>query len=100
MNWIERNLLFQGVFIGASVIPGLRGCSVYVKELDRGELFDAMDARRTVAATDKIFMEFSCNGRLMGEEFETSEAPTLDFAGLGDGEVRDNPKKVRRTGFM
>jgi len=35
-----------------------------------------------------------------GEEFETSEAPTLDFAGLGDGEVRDNPKKVRRTGFM
>ncbi|MCH1408329.1 MAG: hypothetical protein L7V87_04800 [Verrucomicrobiales bacterium] len=67
MNWIERNLLFQGVFIGASVIPGLRGCSVYVKELDRGELFDAMDARRTVAATDKIFMEFSCNGRLMGK---------------------------------
>lgn len=50
---------------------------VYVKELTRENLFDAMDARRTVAATDKIFMEFSCNGHLMGEIFTTTELPTL-----------------------
>jgi len=60
---------------------------VYVKELDRGKLFDAMDARRTVAATDKIFMEFSCNGHLMGEEFETSEAPTLEMKVKGTAPI-------------
>lgn len=48
---------------------------VYVKELNRKEIFDALDARRTCAATDKIFMEFSCNGRIMGEVFESGEPP-------------------------
>ncbi|MEO0444819.1 MAG: hypothetical protein AAF191_01950 [Verrucomicrobiota bacterium] len=54
---------------------------VYVRKGDftRLGLFDAMDARRTVAATDKIFMEFSCNGHLMGEIFETEEPPTLSM---------------------
>jgi hypothetical protein len=54
---------------------------VYVKEgLTREGIFDAMDARRTCAATDKIFMEFSCNGRLMGEIFESDEMPTFKIA--------------------
>lgn len=60
---------------------------VYVKQLDREHLFDAMDARRTVAATDKIFMELSCNGHLMGEEFETKEAPTLEMKVLGTAPI-------------
>ncbi len=47
---------------------------VYVKEgFTREGVFDAMDARRTCAATDKIFMEFSCNGHLMGEIFESNK---------------------------
>ena len=50
---------------------------VYVKELTREGIFEAMDMRRTAAATDKIFMEFSCNGHLMGEIFETSEKPSF-----------------------
>lgn len=51
---------------------------VYVKEgFTREAIFEAMDARRTCAATDKIFMEFSCNGHLMGEIFESNE--TLNF---------------------
>ena len=52
---------------------------VYVKQgLTREEIFDAMDARRTCAATDKIFMEFSCNGRLMGEIFKSDEMPVFE----------------------
>ncbi|MEM6916710.1 MAG: hypothetical protein AAF491_09115, partial [Verrucomicrobiota bacterium] len=60
---------------------------VYVKNLDRKHLFDAMDARRTVAATDKIYLEFSCHGHLMGEELETSEAPTLEMKILGTAPI-------------
>ena len=60
---------------------------VYVKDLNRLELFDAMDARRTTAATDKIFMEFSCNGHLMGELFELSEAPELKMAVHGTAPI-------------
>jgi hypothetical protein len=57
---------------------------VYVKEgLTRKEIFDAMDARRTCAATDKIFMEFSCNGRLMGEIFESDEMPVFEVSVKG-----------------
>lgn len=36
-----------------------------------------MDARRTTAATDKVFMAFSCNVQIMGEIFETEEIPSL-----------------------
>ncbi|MEM1294939.1 MAG: hypothetical protein AAGH89_06205 [Verrucomicrobiota bacterium] len=53
---------------------------VYVKEFTRKGVFDAMDARRTTAATDKIFMEFSCNGHMMGEIFETSDKPSFKIA--------------------
>lgn len=52
---------------------------VYVKNLDRKNLFDAMDGRRTVAATDKIFMEFSCNGHVMGEEIDSAEPPAFQI---------------------
>ncbi|MCH8923421.1 MAG: hypothetical protein IIA67_09780, partial [Planctomycetes bacterium] len=50
---------------------------VYVKKFDRPGVFDALDARRTIAATDKIFMEFSCNGHMLGDIFETNDKPTL-----------------------
>ncbi len=60
---------------------------VYVKKFDRKGIFDAMDARRTTAATDKIFMEFSCNGHLMGEMFETDQAPTLTISVSGTAPI-------------
>ncbi|MDF1862066.1 MAG: hypothetical protein P1U87_17750 [Verrucomicrobiales bacterium] len=56
---------------------------VYVKEFTREALFDAMDVRRTVAATDKIYMEFSCNDHMMGGIFETEEPVTLTMAVAG-----------------
>jgi len=56
---------------------------VYVKKFDRPGVFEAADARRTIAATDKIFMEFSCNGRMLGQMFETSDKPTMKIAVKG-----------------
>ncbi|MFC1596546.1 hypothetical protein ACFL5Q_01180 [Planctomycetota bacterium] len=50
---------------------------VYLKTFDRDGLFEAIRARRTVAATDKILMHVSCNGHTLGEEFSTTERPTL-----------------------
>jgi len=50
---------------------------VYVKTFDRSGLFEAISARRTIAATDKIVMRLSCNGHILGEEFRTKEKPTL-----------------------
>jgi hypothetical protein len=60
---------------------------VYVKKFNRPGVFDAADARRTIAATDKIFMEFSCNGRMLGEIFETSDKPTMKMAVKGTAPI-------------
>lgn len=60
---------------------------VYVKNFDRSGVFDAMDARRTTAATDKIFMEFSCNGHMMGEIFETTDKPSFEIAVYGTAPI-------------
>jgi hypothetical protein len=56
---------------------------VYVKKFDRPGVFDAADARRTIAATDKIFMQFSCNGKMLGSIFETPDKPTMKIAVKG-----------------
>ena len=58
-----------------------------MKYLNRKEIFDAIDARRSTAATDKIFMEFSCNGNLMGEEFETEDAPEFKIVVHGTAPI-------------
>jgi len=39
---------------------------VYVKELTREGIIEGFNARRTVAATDKIFIEFTVNGEELG----------------------------------
>ena len=39
--------------------------------------FEAIRARRTIAATDKILIHLSCNGHTLGEIFTTSDRPTL-----------------------
>ncbi len=56
---------------------------VYVKKFDRDGVFDAIDVRRSIAATDKIYMQFSCNGHMLGEEFKTSKKPTMKVAVRG-----------------
>ncbi len=54
---------------------------VYVKEFTREGIIEGLNARRTIAATDKIFIEFTCNGHLLGTEIEV-DRPTI--AGLED----------------
>jgi hypothetical protein len=56
---------------------------VYAKSFTREGILEGLQNRRTVAATDKIFMEFSCNGHLLGDVFETSVKPTLKIAVRG-----------------
>lgn len=60
---------------------------VYVKEFTREGIIEALNARRSIAATDKIFLEFTCNGRLLGSEFELAEKPDLSFAIEGTSKI-------------
>lgn len=52
---------------------------VYVKEFTREGIIEGLNARRTIAATDKIFVEFTCNGKLLGTEIEVKGRPVLQF---------------------
>ena len=50
---------------------------VYVEEFTREGIIEGFNARRTMAATDKIYVEFSCNGQPMGTEMEVDGTPKL-----------------------
>lgn len=50
---------------------------VYAESFDREGIMDAIDARRTIAATDKIFLQYTCNDNPLGSIFETAAAPEL-----------------------
>jgi hypothetical protein len=52
---------------------------VYVKDFTREGIIEGLNARRTIAATDKIFVEFSCNDHLLGTEIAVSGKPVLKF---------------------
>ncbi len=87
-----QNALRHGHRLGAFTSSDHRSThisygGVYVKKFDRAGVFDAMDARRTIAATDKIFMEFSCNGRPLGESLTTSTPPVLRLSVAGTAPV-------------
>lgn len=52
---------------------------VYVKEFTREGIIEGLNARRTIAATDKIFVEFQCNGQLLGSVIEVSGKPVMSI---------------------
>jgi hypothetical protein len=54
--------------------------AVYTKAVDRQSIFDALTARRTYAATDKILLDFSISDHVMGEEIRVSGKPELRVA--------------------
>ena len=88
-----QNALHHGHKLGVFASSDHRTTNIsfgglYVKKFDREGVFEAIDARRSIAATDKIFMEFSCNGRLLGSIFETKEKPTLKFAVHGTAPIK------------
>ena len=52
---------------------------VFCKDFTREGIIEAMDNRRTIAATDKIYLNFTCNGKPLGSIFETTENAKLWF---------------------
>jgi hypothetical protein len=61
---------------------------VYVEEFTREGIIEGFKARRTLAATDKIFVELRCGEQLMGEIFETDENPVLHYRILGTAPLK------------
>jgi len=57
--------------------------AVYAKGVDRQSIFDALMARRTYAATDRILVDFSINDHLMGEEIRVAGKPELKVMAEG-----------------
>jgi hypothetical protein len=91
-NGVYQNALRLGHRLGVwadsdhiSTHTGFGG--VYVKDFTREGIIEGLNARRTIAATDKIFLEFSCSGHLLGTEFELKENPSLDIAVEGTSNV-------------
>jgi hypothetical protein len=61
---------------------------VYVKDFTREGIIEGLNARRTIAATDKIFVEFTCNGHLLGTEIELTGKPQLAWKIDGTANVK------------
>jgi hypothetical protein len=61
---------------------------VYVEKFTREGIIEALNARRTVAGTDKIFLEFSCNGKLLGSIFESTSSPRLEISVSGTAALK------------
>ncbi len=61
---------------------------VYVKDISREGIIEGLKARRTVAATDKIFLEFSCEGNLLGSILETTENPRFRLSVNGTAPLK------------
>lgn len=61
---------------------------VYVKEISREGIIEGLKERRTVAATDKIYVEFSCAGNLLGSIVETTENPRFRLSVNGTAPLK------------
>ncbi len=61
---------------------------VFAKAFTRKALMKGFNAKRTLGATDKIFVHFTCNGHLLGSEFKTSEKPTLKIHVAGTANLK------------
>jgi hypothetical protein len=60
---------------------------VYVKDFTREGIIEGLNARRTIAATDKIFVEFQCNGQLLGSQIEVTGKPVMTMKISGTAEI-------------
>lgn len=61
---------------------------VYTDDFSRTGIIAALNARHTIAATDKIYLEFSCNGQMLGSIFKTGDKPQLKIVVNGTAPVR------------
>jgi hypothetical protein len=96
-EWFLADALRRGMRLGfvatsddhkgrpGAAAPGTHVFGVYggltcvlAKELTREAIFEALRARRCYATTgQRILLDVSCNGHQMGEEFRTTEPPTI-----------------------
>ena len=60
---------------------------VWVRNIDRASIFEALKARRTYAATDRILLDFTLGDHLMGEEVTTPSAPEFQVNVQGTAPV-------------
>jgi hypothetical protein len=58
-------------------------CIVLAERPDRETILDAMKRRHCYGATDDIIVDVKSGAHLMGDEFRTREAPTLQMAVIG-----------------
>lgn len=61
---------------------------VYVKDFTREGIIEGLNARRTIAATDKIFVEFTCNDKLLGTEIAVTGKPVIKFSVDGTAPIK------------
>ena len=61
---------------------------VYCEEFTREGIIEALDQRRTIAATDKIYLNFTCNDKPLGSILETEGDPKLWFRVDGTAPIR------------
>ena len=61
---------------------------VFCKEFTRDGIIEGFKARRTIAATDKIYLDFACNGKPLGSIFDSSENPELWFQVDGTADLK------------
>ena len=62
--------------------------AAWAESLTLEGIFDAIKARRSYATTgDRIYIEFSADGHMMGEEYATAAPPTFSFRVLGTAPI-------------
>ncbi len=79
-NALERKLKLGFIASSDHRSTHMSFAAVYTKELDRGSIFEGLYARRTYAATDKIFVDFAIAGTMMGGEATIEGVPELEVA--------------------
>ncbi len=61
---------------------------VFVEENSRLGIIEGLAARRTIAATDKIFVHLTGNGNELGTIYETTSNPKLEFTIRGTAPIK------------
>jgi hypothetical protein len=62
-------------------------CVVLAEKHDRQGILDGLKKRHVYGATDDIILDVQSGTHLMGDEFKTNRAPSLDFHVIGTGPV-------------
>jgi len=72
---------------------------VFAEEFSRDKIYSGLKARRTFAATDKIFMDVKINGYFMGEEFTVDTKPVINVHIIGT-DILDRVEIVKNNTFI